>query len=38
MQILNVNNKIDNSNMGNKTTNIYHQKAVCNGYYIVSQN
>ena len=23
--------------MGNKTTNIYHQKAVCNGYYIVSE-
>ena len=23
--------------MGNKTTNIYHQKPVCNGYYIVSE-
>ena len=24
------------THMGNKTTNIYKQKAVCNGYYIVS--
>ena len=31
------NNELNNSNMGNKTTNIYHQKAVCNGYYIVSE-
>ena len=31
------NNEIDNSNMGNKTTNIYNQNAVCNGYYIVSE-
>ena len=23
--------------MGNKTTNIYKQNAVCNGYYIVSE-
>ena len=23
--------------MGNKTTNIYHQKPVCNGYYIVTE-
>ena len=37
MQILNVIMKLDNSNMGNKTTNIYKQKAVCNGYYIVSE-
>ena len=31
------NNEIDNSNMGNKTTNIYKQNPVCNGYYIVSE-
>ena len=31
------NNIIDNSSFGYKTTNIYHQKAVCNGYYIVSE-
>ena len=31
------NNIIDNSSCGYKTTNIYHQKAVCNGYYIVSK-
>ena len=31
------NNEIDNSNMGNKTTNIYKQNAVCNGYYIISE-
>ena len=37
MQILNANNEIDNSNMGNKTTNIYQQNHVCNGYYIVSK-
>ena len=23
--------------MGNKTTNIYQQRAVCNGFYIVSE-
>ena len=37
MQILNVIMKLDNSNMGNKTTNIYKQNPVCNGYYIVSE-
>ena len=31
------NNIIDNSSFGYKTTNIYHQKPVCNGYYIVSE-
>ena len=31
------NNIIDNSSYGYKTTNIYHQKAVCNGYYIVKE-
>ena len=31
------NNELNNFNMGNKTTNIYKQKAVCNGYYIVSE-
>ena len=31
------NNEIDNSNMGNKTTNIYKQNPVCNGYYKVSE-
>ena len=30
------NNETDNSNMGNKTINIYKQTPVCNGYYIVS--
>ena len=30
------NNEIDNSTMGEKTTNIYKQNPVCNGYYIVS--
>ena len=31
------NNELNNSNMGNKTTNIYHQRPVCNGFYIVSE-
>ena len=30
------NNEKDNSIMGEKTTNIYKQNPVCNGYYIVS--
>ena len=29
-------NEIDGSNVGNKTTNIYKQKPVLNGYYIIS--
>ena len=28
---------IDMSNIGNKTTNIYKQNPVCNGYFIVSE-
>ena len=28
-------NEIDNSNIGNKTTNIYKQNPVLNGYYIL---
>ena len=31
------NNIIDNSSCSYKTTNNYHQKPVCNGYYIVSK-
>ena len=30
-------NEIDSSNIGNKTTNIYKQNGVCNGFYIVSE-
>ena len=30
-------NEIDNSNVGDKTTNIYKQKPVLNGYYIISE-
>ena len=30
-------NEIDKSNIGNKTTNIYKQNPVCDGYYIVSE-
>ena len=30
-------NEIDNTHIGNKTTNVYRQNAVCNGYYIVSE-
>ena len=30
-------NEKDNSKIGNKTTNIYKQKAVLNGYYILSE-
>ena len=30
-------NKIDNSSVGNKTTNIYEQNSVVNGYEIVSE-
>ena len=30
-------NEIDNSSVGNKTTNIYKQNLVCIGYYIVSE-
>ena len=30
-------NEIDGSNIGNKTTNIYKQKPVFNGYYIISE-
>ena len=30
-------NEIDNLNRGNKTTNIYKQNPVCNGYYIMSE-
>ena len=29
-------NEIDNSCIGNKTTNFLKQKPVCNGYYLVS--
>ena len=29
-----VDNEIVNSNIGNKTTNVYKQNSVCNGYYI----
>ena len=29
-------NEIDNSSIGNETTNIYKQNPVCNVYYIVS--
>ena len=28
--------EIDNCSIGNKTTNIYKQNPLCNGYYIVS--
>ena len=31
------NNEEDNSKIGNKTTNIYKQNAVLNGYYIISE-
>ena len=31
------NNEIDNSNIGNKTTNIYKQNPILNGYYIESE-
>ena len=30
-------NQIDNSSIRNKTTNIYKQNPVCNGYYIISE-
>ena len=30
-------NEIDNSSIGNRTTNIYEQNPVCNGYYMVSE-
>ena len=30
-------NEIDNSNVGDKTSNIYHQIPVLNGYYIISE-
>ena len=30
-------NKKENTNIGDKTTNIYKQEPVCNGYYIVSE-
>ena len=30
-------NEIDKSSTGNKTTNIYKQNPVCNGYFIVSE-
>ena len=30
-------NEIDNSNIGNKATNIYKQNPVLNGYYIISK-
>ena len=29
--------EIDNSNVGNKTTNIYKQNPVLNGYYVISE-
>ena len=29
--------EIDNSNIGNKTTNIYEQNPVCNGCYIIPE-
>ena len=29
--------EIDNSKIGNKTTNNYKQSSVCNGYYVVSK-
>ena len=31
-----VDNEVDGSNKGNKTTNIYKQNPVLNGYYIIS--
>ena len=31
------NNKRENSNIGNKTTNIFRQNPMCNGFYIVSE-
>ena len=37
MQILSVIMKLIILIWGNKTTNIYKQNAVCNGYYIVSE-
>ena len=30
-------NEIDNSSLGNKTTKIYRQKPILNGYHIVSE-
>ena len=30
-------NEIDNSSVGNKTTNFYKQKPALNGYYIISE-
>ena len=30
-------NEIENSSVGNKTTNIYKQNPVLNGYYIISE-
>ena len=32
-----VNTEIDNSSIGNKTTNIHKQNPVCIGFYIVSE-
>ena len=38
MLIINCDNEIDNSNMGNKTTNIYKQvPIVSNGHFLVSE-
>ena len=34
---LEADNEIDGSNIGNKTTNIYKQNPVLNGYYIISE-
>ena len=31
------NNKIEHSHIGNKTTNIFKQNPMCNGFYIVSE-
>ena len=30
-------NEVDGSNIGNKSTNIYKQNPVLNGYYIISE-
>ena len=37
MQILKLIKKKENASIGDKTTNIYKQEPVCNGYYIKSE-
>ena len=37
MQIFEAHNEKDNSSVGDKTTNIYKQNRVLNGYHIISE-